>query len=101
MVTTLQLHKSEINQSATDRKFYSTYQFCLLASLLANMSELLFQRAFLLVQFLQCLLDLLALSLEPLKFFALPRHLILQILQTLESRLGKLLIISICVLLYT
>lgn len=40
-----------------------TYQLGLLAGLLANMSQLLLQRAFLLVQLLQGLLDLLTLSL--------------------------------------
>lgn len=58
-------------------KFYQIYQLGLLAGLLANMSQLLLQRAFLLVQFLQGLLDLLTLSLESLQLLALPRHLIL------------------------
>lgn len=77
MRTTDVLSSTEINESAVKRKFYQTYQLCLLAGLLANMSQLLLQRAFLFVQFLQCLLDLLTLSLELLQLLALPRHLVL------------------------
>lgn len=72
------------------RIFYQTYQLGLLVGLLANMSQLLLQRAFLLVQLIQGLLYLLTLRLEPLQLLAFPRHLILQVLQTSNQYVGNL-----------